>query len=262
MNLSLEGKTALVCGASSGLGLAVAKEFAQAGAKVAMASRNHERIIAAADEVAEKTDAEVLAVTADLSKNEDIQNLFKGTVTKFGGLDILFTNTGGPPPGFFDDFDDEAWVAAHEAQLLSVVRLIRLAVPEMKKRGGGRIINNTSISVREPIDNLLLSNVYRAGVAALSKSLSRQLAADGILVNCLAPGFTRTARLENLFKARAEKAGATIEDIESGTAEKIPLGRIPEASEFAKAALFLASDAASAINGIILPVDGGVLSGL
>ncbi len=262
MDLKLKDRVAVVCGASGGLGRAVAAALAREGAKCVIASSDTGRIENAAEEIRTDSGAEVLAVAADFGKKADIERLVKAAVERFGGIDVLFTNTGGPPPGFFDEFDDKAWSAAFESQLMFIVRTLRLVIPEMKKRGGGRIINSTSLSVKEPIDNLLLSNVFRSGVVALSKTLSRELAPHNILINCVAPGYTRTDRLADLFGVRARAAGKTPEEIEKEITSRIPLGRIPDPEEFAEVVAFLAGAGASAVTGTTLAVDGGVLRGI
>jgi 3-oxoacyl-[acyl-carrier protein] reductase len=262
MDLGLKNRAAMVCGASAGLGYAVAEGLATEGARCAVASRDESRIKSAAEKIRAKTGAEVLAVAADLSKPDGAARFVRATLEKFGRIDVLFTNTGGPPPGFFGDFDDAAWQAAYESQLLYIVRMLRLVIPEMKKSGGGRIINNTSISVKEPIDNLLLSNVFRSGVVALSKTLSRELAKDNILINCVAPGYTYTDRVVNLFNAKSKSTGRPFKEIEKDMANSISLGRIPKPEEFAAMVVFLAGDKSSAITGTLLTIDGGYTKGI
>ena len=184
------------------------------------------------------------------------------TLKTFGQIDVLFTNTGGPPPDDFFDFADEQWQQAYEQLLLYVVRICREVIPHMRKQGGGRIINNTSVSVKEPYEDLLLSNVLRVGVASLAKTLSRQLAKDNILINTICPGFTRTDRALELLRERAGTRGISLEEMENITASEIPLGYIPSPEGMANLVVFLASERASSITGTTIQVDGGYIKGL
>jgi len=257
METGLRGKIALVCAASHGLGKACAMGLAAEGVKVAMCARHMDTLEAAAAEVAAATGSEVFAVEADLSRRADIERLVQQTVDHFGGLDILVTNTGGPKAGLFMSLTDSDWRDALDLVLMSVVTLCREAVPHMKRRGGGRIINVTSISARQPIAGLVLSNVLRPAISGLSKTLSNELARDGILVNCVAPGYTRTARVVELAEVTARREGIPVEAVEQRTVQNIPLGRMAEPSEFADYVVFLASDRASYITGTSTTVDGG-----
>lgn len=258
MNLELTDKVALVAASSQGLGYAIAQGFAREGAKVVMCGRDQATIEAAAEET-RKLGGEVLAVVADLTKPEDIENLVQRTVDTFGGIDCLVTNAGGPPPGTFDRVDDSHWQKAFELNLMSAVRLVRASLPSMRAKGSGSIVMMTSSSVKQPIPNLFLSNVLRAGVAALSKSLADELAKDGIRVNMLVPGRIQTQRIEQLDRANAERQNISIDDQRSAQRKLIPMGRYGEDREFADAAIFLASARASYITGATLQVDGGMI---
>lgn len=262
MDLGLKGKTALVAAASRGLGFQVARVLAQEGVRVSMVSRDESAIREAARRIREETGGEVLALAADVRSREEIERWVGTTVEKQGGVDLLFTNSGGPPAGGFFDFDDTAWTEAFELLTLSVVRMVRAAVPEMKRRGGGSILFSTSSSVKEPIPHLTLSNVLRAPVAALAKTLSRELAPDGIRVNQLIPGRIATERLRQLDETGARRAGVPVEEFARTSQARIPLGRYGQPEEFARAAAFLLSDAASYITGATLQVDGGSLHGV
>lgn len=257
MDLGLNGKVALVAASSQGLGKAVALEFARSGSKVVMCSRDQAAIEAAAGE-ARQTGAEVLAQTCDLSDPAAPEALVRAAIDHFGRLDILVTNAGGPPAGGFDRFaDDGAWQTAFNLTLMSAVRLIRAALPEMRRQGGGAIVAMTSSSVKEPIPNLILSNVMRAGVTALAKTLAEELAPDQIRVNSVIPGRIATQRIEQLDRANAEREGVPVEQVRQQSIARIPYGRLGEPAEFANAVVFLASDAASYITGAALQVDGG-----
>jgi 3-oxoacyl-[acyl-carrier protein] reductase len=249
-------RVALVCAASRGLGRASAEALARDGFQVAICARGAETLAEAASAI-ERAGGEVLALPADLSRREDVERIIAATVARFGGLDVLVTNTGGPPSGPFLSFDEKTWTEAIDTLLLSVVRLCRGAIPQMQARGGGRIINITSISVKQPIEGLVLSNALRAAVTSLAKTLSLELAADNILVNCVAPGYTRTDRVVELSEQAAAREGTTPAAVEGRTIAKIPLGRMGDPKEFGEVVAFLASPAASYISGVTIPVDGG-----
>ncbi|MCU1385956.1 MAG: actIII [Acidobacteria bacterium] len=262
MDLGLTNKVAMVGGASKGLGFAVARALAAEGAHVAIASRDQDGIERAAAAINAQSGGRALAVPADLSKADAITRWVAATNDRFGGVDLLFANTGGPPAGTVLSFDDMAWQNAFELLLLSVVRSVRLVVPSMRARGGGAILVGTSSTVKEPVPNLALSNVMRAGVTALVKTLSLELAADHIRVNSLLPGRIATDRLTYLDEANATKAGITAEEQKRRAMAAIPAGRYGEPDEFGRAGAFLLSDAASYITGAALQVDGGLLRGL
>jgi 3-oxoacyl-[acyl-carrier protein] reductase len=263
MDLGLTGKVAMVGGASRGLGLAVARALVAEGAQVSMASRDAVRIDAAAAALRDGTPgAQVLAVPADLRTADDIATWHEATMERFGGVDLLFANTGGPPPGPALAFDDQAWQQAVDLLLLSTIRMVRLAVPVMASRGGGSILMTTSSAVLEPIPNLALSNVVRASVAALVKTLSNELAAQKIRVNNLVPGRIDTDRVRELDEGRAKASSITLDEQRRRMEASIPLGRYGAPEEFGKAAAFLLSDASAYTTGAFLQIDGGMLKGV
>lgn len=262
MHLGLNGKVAMVGGASKGLGYAVARALAAEGASVCIASRDKDAIRRAGDMMTKETGAAVHAVAADLATAAGIAQWHHTTIERFGGVDALFANTGGPPAGGALSFDDGAWQAAFELLLMSVVRAVRLVVPSMRTRGGGAILVGTSSSVKEPIQDLALSNVLRSAATSLAKTLSVELARDNIRVNTLIPGRIATDRLRHLDEINAGKAGIALEEQQKRAAATIPLGRYGHPDEFGRMGAFLLSDAASYITGASVQVDGGIIRGL
>jgi 3-oxoacyl-[acyl-carrier protein] reductase len=262
MDLGLKDKVALVTAASKGLGKAVAMGLAREGARVAICARGEEALNATAQEIEAASGSEVLAVRADLTKAADIEQLVETTAQHFGRLDVLFTNAGGPPPARFTELTPEQWQEAVDLTLMSAVRLCYKVVPYMRRQGGGRIITSTSVSVKQPLDNLILSNSIRLAVIGLTKSLSNELAEDNILVNSVCPGWTRTERVEELLQARAAREGITVEEAFAGIEKDIPLGRMARPEEFANLVVFLASERASYITGAAIHVDGGFYKGV
>jgi len=214
MDLELTGKVALVCAASQGLGRAAATALAREGARVAICARGAEALERTAGEIAAATGGRVLAVPADLTRGEDITRLVERTVAELGALDVLVTNAGGPKSGTFDTITDADWRAAIDLTLLSAVRLCQAAVPHLRRRGGGRIIHITSVTVKEPVGGLLLSNALRAAVTGFAKTMATELAPEGILVNCIAPGYTRTDRVVALNAAAAQREGIAPAEVE------------------------------------------------
>lgn len=246
MDYGLKGRTAIVSGASSGIGLAIAEALAEEGANVAMFARRRELLQREADRLG------ALAVRGDVTNPRDLQRLVERTVEAFGGVDILVNNSGGPPPGSTVDLEDEQIESAVELLLLSYVRLTRLCLPYLGRSDQGRIINVSSIAVREPAPNLALTNVVRPGVVAWAKMLAKELGPRRITVNSIAPGRINTARMKELYPD-----GPTEEDLAA-----IPLGRFGEPKELAALACFLASRHASYVTGTLIQVDGGLSRGL
>jgi 3-oxoacyl-[acyl-carrier protein] reductase len=259
MNLGLHGKIAMVAGASRGLGYAVARGLAAEGVAVSMSSRDAEAISTAAQQIQKETGGTVLAVACDVTSPKDIANWHQATLDRFEAIDLLYTNSGGPPPGATLSFDDAAWQRAFDLLMMSTIRMVRLAVPYMAMRGGGAIVMPTSSSVKEPIANLALSNILRGAVSSLSKTLAIELASKKIRVNQLVPGRIATDRLRELDEANSKRAGISVDEQQKKMMAAIPLGRYGDAAEFASAAVFLMSNAASYITGATLQVDGGMI---
>lgn len=256
MNLGLAGKVAIVGGSSRGIGRAIALALAQEGCNVAICARGEEDLQATAEEIRSQTKAQVLPVTCDMSRYEDIKRLVSQTVETFGRLDIVVNNAGGPPLGTFDEHSEEAWQQALDQNLLSAVRTIREALPHLRRQGG-RIINITSVAVKQPIDRLILSNTARLGVVGLAKTLSREVAQRGITVNNICPGNIATQRLLSLFEARADREGRPFEEVVEEEESRTPMGFLGEPDDVAALALFLASEKARYISGATIQVDGG-----
>jgi len=258
MDLGLKGKVAMVGGASRGLGFAVAEALAREGASVSMSSSNQASIDEAAKRLA-ATGAQVLGTSVDVRQADQIAAWGQKTVERFGGVDLLFTNAGGPPTGAAISFDDAAWQGAIDLLLFSTLRMIRAAVPSMKQRGGGSILMSTSSSVKEPIANLGLSTVIRASVSALSKTLAIELAPDRIRVNQIIPGRIDTDRVKQLDEIAGKKQGITADQAKAKSIGAIPMGRYGESPEYGRVAAFLLSDAAAYMTGATVQVDGGAI---
>jgi 3-oxoacyl-[acyl-carrier protein] reductase len=262
LDLGLEGRVALVAASSRGLGRAIATELAAEGARVMVSGRDEASLTETAGEMRETTGAEVDYHVADLTREEDIRELVERTAERFGGVDVLITNAGGPPAGSFDTVSDEDWRGAFELNLMSVVRLIRETLPHMRGKGHGRIVNVASSSIKQPIENLILSNTLRAGIGGLAKSLSFELAPYGILVNTLGPGRISTERSAAIDASQAEKLGVATEEVRGKAEAEIPLRRYGTPEEFARVAVFLASPANSYVTGQAFLVDGGMVRAL
>jgi 3-oxoacyl-[acyl-carrier protein] reductase len=261
MDLELNGRVAVVAAASKGFGRAIAWQLAREGARVAICARGTEALERTADEIRRDTGADVLAVPADVTRAADCTRLVEAAADRFGKLDILVTNSGGPSPGGFDASDDAAWQAAFDSTLLNVVRLIRAALPHLKANGWGRIVNVQSVSIKQAIPGLLLSNSIRPGCAGLTRTLADELAAQGILVNTVCPGSHDTDRIRELLERRAADHGTTVEQERERLAASIPIGRLGQPEELADVAVFLCSARASYVTGTNIVVDGGAYRG-
>lgn len=263
MDLELSGKTVLVTAASQGLGFATARAFAAEGARVMLASRSQTALEGAVARIqSEIANAEVAFTVADVTDGNAVDHLFDRVEEVFGGVDVLINNTGGPPTGTFDTVSETDWQHAFELCLLNIVRTTNRALPHMRAQQWGRIVNFASSSIKQPLDNLILSNTFRAGIVGLSKSLALELANDNILVNVLGPGRIATARVESLDKTRAEKLQTSVEEVRRLTEENIPLGRYGSPMEFAAMAVYLGSAANGYTTGQSILVDGGLVRAL
>lgn len=247
----------MVAGASKGLGYGIAQALSQEGAKVSIGSRTKSKITEAAQRLNKETGTLTQGVVVDVTNSQSIDNWFNTTQKYFGDIDCLVINAGGPLPGDFDCFMDKDWQAAFELTLLSTVRMIRKAIPLMRSKGGGAILTITSSTVKEPVVNLLLSNVMRSGVTSLVKSISKTLAKDNIRINNLIPGRFDTDRLRMLEQEEAKRKNHSLEKHRANKEKKIPLGRYGSIEEFGKIGAFLLSDAASYITGSNIVIDGG-----
>lgn len=259
MDLGLTNKIALVAASSKGLGRASAEALAQEGAQVTICARDKAILNATQEAIVSSTGAKVLAVPADMTNPQDIENVVQQTVDHFGGLHIVVSNAGGPPAGYFADFDDAQWQAAFNLSMMSAVRLIRASLPAMQQAKWGRIINITSVSIKQPVDNLILSNSVRAAVHGVAKTLANQVAKDNITVNNVMPGYIQTDRIDQLAAALAKESGKTVEAVLTGLGEPVPVGRVGQPEEFGAVVAFLASEKARYINGVSIPVDGGLI---
>ncbi len=262
MDLQLKDKRALVTGASKGLGYAAARGLALEGCRVALNGHDPERLSAAAQRLAEESLAPVIPVIGDITDPDIPEKIVKQAVKHLGGLDILITNAGGPPPGKFETFDDATWQKAIEGSLMSHVRLIRAALPFLRQSPAPSVLAITSYSVKQPIPGLILSNSVRAATVGLIKTLATELGLEGIRFNSILPGWTETERVAVLLANRAQTNATTPETEKQKLAAEIALGRMARPEEFANAAVFLVSPAASYITGVMLTVDGGIVKGI
>lgn len=257
MDLSLVGRRAVVCGSSQGIGRAIALELASLGCSITVMARNPERLESVVRELDVESNQEHTMIVADFSEAAQVKTGVEQFVGSGKKADVLINNTGGPPGGPATDAATTEFVAAFESHLLCNHLLMQALVPGMKEKGYGRIINIISTSVKQPIRGLGVSNTIRGAVANWSKTLAAELGPFGITVNNVLPGMTRTVRLDSIIRSRSEKSGKSIEEVTRSMESQIPAGRIADASEIASAAAFLASPAASYVNGVNLPVDGG-----
>lgn len=261
MDLGIRGKTALVTASSRGIGKGVAHLLGEEGARVIISSSNPENLESARSEIS-RCGIEVSAIPCDLSKPDSVRNLCGEVIERFGGVDILVINTGGPKPGDFFDVDEDDWYDGFELVLMSAVRLTKEFLPRMIEKGWGRIVYLTSMAVKEPIEGLLLSNVFRAGVNALSKSLSRTVRRDNVTFNVVCTGNIYTERAVKLLENRSKRTGKTFDEVKREVEDSIPLGRYGSVEEIANFVVFLCSERASYINGASIQVDGGFIKGV
>ena len=263
MDLGLRGKVAMVAAASQGLGFATARVLAAEGARLAICSRRQEAIEEAARRLREATGAEVLATVCDVSQEPSIRQWVQQVEQRFGQVDVLVNNAGGPRAGGFFDVSDADWYTAFDLNVMSVVRLVRHVVPLMRRTGrGGSIVTITSSSVKEPIQGLVLSNAMRTALAGLSKTLADELARERIRVNIIVQGRFDTERVRSLDRIRAEREGISVEEVVRRFCATIPLGRYGDPEELARVIAFLVSDAAAYVTGAAWVVDGGMLRGV
>ena len=262
MDLGIRDRVAIVTGGSMGLGKAIARELAREKARVVISARNESRLRAAAEEIRRETGAQVLAVPADMTRPDDIRALVEQTVDRWGTVEIAIANAGGPPGTRFETTSAEEFQRAVELNLMSTIRFAQEVVPHMKARRWGRFVAITSVSAKQPLPGLILSNTARAGVVGFVKTMATEMAPFNVLCNVVAPGYTRTGRVEDLAEERARNEERPMDEILAEMGSRIPLGRMGEPEEFAAAVAFLASARASYITGTTLQVDGGFVQGL
>jgi 3-oxoacyl-[acyl-carrier protein] reductase len=258
MDLGLKDKRAFVASSSRGLGFATAMTLAREGCKVAINSRDEDKVKAAAEKIVNETGTPAYGVAGDVSDASTADALIQSVVESLGGLDILITNAGGPPAGSFETFDEDTWQKAVDSSFMSHVRLIRAALPHLRKSDSPCVLTFTSYTVKQPLPNLVLSNSVRAATVGLTKSLAMELGKENIRFNSIMPGWTMTERVQELMAFRAKNNNTTVEDEIAKQTAEIPLGRVGQPQEFANAAVFLVSPAASFIHGVSLAVDGGI----
>jgi 3-oxoacyl-[acyl-carrier protein] reductase len=262
MDFGLSGRTAIVAAASQGLGRAVAEELAKEGCNVAICARTAADLERTANEIERGSGRQVFWRALDVRKQDAVRAFVADVDGRFGRVDICVTNAGGPPSKRFLDITIEEWRTAVDMTLMSAVYFAREVLPRMQRNNWGRFLTITSVSVKQPIDGLLLSNSLRAAVSGLAKTLANEFGSGGITVNNVCPGYTRTARLEEMGEKLAQGTGRRLEDIFNDWSSEIPIGRIARPEEFAALVAFLASERASSINGTTIPVDGGWIKGL
>ncbi|PJA97085.1 MAG: 3-oxoacyl-ACP reductase [Ignavibacteriales bacterium CG_4_9_14_3_um_filter_34_10] len=262
MELDLKNKTVLITGGSKGIGRATAELFIKEGCKVAICSRSQANLISAVAEIKKSYNIEPLWIVCDLTKDSDIENAVNVVKKNFGPIDILVNNVGGPVPGKFTDLNDDDWFYAFEQLLMSTVRMIKRVLPDMKGKKWGRIINITSLSVKQPVDNLILSNSIRSAITAMTKTLSNEIGSFNITVNNVAPGYTLTGRLYELAVNKAKETGESHEHILANMSAEVPLKRLARPDEIGSLIVYLSSEQASFITGTTILIDGGVVKSI
>lgn len=262
MDLGIQNKVALVAASSSGLGKAAALQLSKEGAKLAICARNEANLKEARKNIAAQTGGLVQAYVADVTQSGQVKQMIADIVSSLGSIDILVSNAGGPPAGFVDDFTPDDFRKAVELNLMSTISLCYEVLPHMKKNRWGRIVCVASVSAKQPIPNLILSNTARAGVLGFAKSLSEQVAQYGITVNSVCPGYTKTERVEELAQSFADSGKGSVKDFYETIESSIPMNRMGKTKEFAHTVAFLASEEAGYITGVALQIDGGYIKGL
>jgi 3-oxoacyl-[acyl-carrier protein] reductase len=262
MDLGLAGKVGIVTASSRGIGRAAAEALAAEGVRLTMCARTEADVMAAAGQIRARRGAEVLALRADVTKPDDVEQIVRRTLDAYGAVHVLVNNAGGPPAGTFDALGDTAWQSAFELTMLSAVRMIRAVLPAMRRAGGGAIVNVQSTSVKMPLDNLILSNAVRTGVIGLAKTLSFELGRDGIRVNNVLPGAIMTDRQREMLAQQASRSGKSVEEIMRLREAAIPLGRYGDPEDLGNMIAFLASERAGYVTGVTVQVDGGMVRSL
>jgi 3-oxoacyl-[acyl-carrier protein] reductase len=262
MDLGINGRVALVAASSTGLGRAVAEELAAEGCDLVLCARGVEALNATRDAIVRTSGIRAVAVQADLTNASDVASVVNVGLKEFGHIDILVTNNGGPPTGTFENLTQEQWETAARLTLYSAIELARLILPGMKERGWGRILNITSIAVKQPVENLMLSNSLRAAVTGFARTLANEVATNGITVNNIMPGYTRTERLDDLAQMLADREGISKDEFAGRWSQEIPMRRLGKPREFAALAAFLVSERASYITAQSIAVDGGWIRSL
>ncbi len=262
MDLGLQGRVAMVLASSKGLGRAIALGFAREGARVTICARGQEALDETKRQIEDETGVEILALTLDVSLRESHTKLVEETLSRFGQIDVLVNNSGGPPAGNLLSLPDSSWQEALDLNLLSTVFMTKEVIPHMMPRRWGRVINLTSYSVKQPVDSLVLSNMARAGVVGFAKTLASELAPHNITVNNICPGVFSTDRHHELARGRAQKLGIDLDEYLAQQASSIPVKRCGEPAELADVVVFLSSERASYVTGTTLQIDGGLVRGL